>query len=137
MAAIDSEVDTDDFEIFDLEIVGLDMSSNGRSCTVHAACGQTLQVGDIVRLVKTIVAVEGVMEDAVKAVRVSDGVDGCTVGFVPFALIETDLVRNNLDKFGIVRFLYKESSNSYQRRKSYQNYGMAGISLLSEIPKNE
>jgi hypothetical protein len=43
-----------------LEIVGLHTSSsNGYSCSVHSCCGDFVKVGDLLRLQKCIVTIEG------------------------------------------------------------------------------
>jgi len=72
----------------DLEIVGLKSSTNGRSCCLHSCCGEEVTIGTILRLVKCTVAVDGTVEEAVKCVRVIEGIDGCTVGFVPRVLMK-------------------------------------------------
>jgi hypothetical protein len=67
----------------DIEIVGLDSSTNGRSCTCHATCGQYVFVDDILRLVRCVVTVNGVTEEAIKLVKITDATDSCTVAYVP------------------------------------------------------
>ena len=73
----------------DLEIVGLESNTNGRSCTVHSVCGQAIAVGDVLRLVGCIVQIDNITEDAIKCVKVIDGVDTCTVAFVPRVIART------------------------------------------------
>ena len=62
----------------DLEIVGLESSSNGRSCTIHRACGTSVAAGDVLRLVRCTVPVNGETEEAVKCAKVVDSVDKCS-----------------------------------------------------------
>jgi hypothetical protein len=121
----------------DLEIVGLLSNSNGRSCTEHTVCGQTVEVGDVLRLVKTVVTVNGVSEEAVKCVRISEGVDCCTVAFLPRLLHNLEIVKKNINNFVVVKEIYGDSDNTYKRRKSSKNFGMAGVVVLSEIPQAE
>lgn len=67
----------------DLEMVGLFGVTNGRSCSCHDICGEYVEVGDLVRLVKTTVEINAIYEDAIKVVKIEDGVDSCTVGYIP------------------------------------------------------
>jgi len=115
-----------------LEIVGLDHHTNGRSCTAHDCCGEHVEVGDVVRLVKTVVTYNDMPEEAVKCVKVVNGVDTCTVAFIPRSLMGLEKVQNHLNKFAQVVELYVTHTNSYKRAKSKQNYGMAAIELLME-----
>jgi hypothetical protein len=121
----------------DLEIVGLNSATNGRSCSQHPVCGQEVKVGDILRLVECIVEVNGQVEDAVKCVRIMDGSDGCTVAFIPRAFMKVPKLRKNINKFAIVKEVYKDSDSTYKRRKSQKNLEMAGVVLLSEITRDE
>jgi hypothetical protein len=121
----------------DLEIVGLLSHTNGRSCTQHNICGENVMVGDVLRLVKTVVTVNGVAEEAVKCVRISDGIDSCTVAFVPRNLHNLEIVKNNINSFVIVKEIYADSDNTYKKRKANKNFGMAGVVLLREIPQDE
>ena len=123
--------------MFDFEVVGLQSSSNGRSCTIHECCGEDVGIGDVLRLVGCTVAVDGVVEEALKLVKVVDGIDCCTVGFVPRALMNLSSVKNQVNKFVQVSELYKDSPNGYKRDKSYKNCGMARVSTLDEEGQNE
>jgi hypothetical protein len=68
----------------DIEVVGLYCSSNGRSCCSHIICGEHIVPGDLQHPVQTVVEVEnGVIKEAVKVVRIVDGVDCCNIGFIP------------------------------------------------------
>ena len=49
----------------------------------HKTCGMTVMQGDVLRLVQLVVEINGVVEPAVKCVKVVNGVDACTVAFVP------------------------------------------------------
>jgi hypothetical protein len=117
----------------DLEIVGLLANNNGRSCSIHGCCGSELVVGDVLRLKETIVTVEGRDEYAVKLVRIDDGVEGCTVAFVPRLQLDLPIVQRNIGHFAVVKELYQHSKYSFLRSKSHRNLGMAGVVLLNEI----
>ena len=116
----------------DIEIVGLKNSSNGRSCGVHAICGEDVGPGDVLRLVPCVIFVGDTPENAVKAVKVVDGMDSCTVGFVPRAQAKLKKVRDHHNKFVTVKELYEDSGNSYKRSKDRSNYGMASVAFLDE-----
>ena len=120
-----------------LDIVGLDSSTNGRSCTCHATCGEHVLVDDVLRLVRCIVTINGVPEDAVKLVKIKDATDSCTVAFVPRAATKMPKVTRNINRFAQVVEIYKDLTNSYKRRMSHQNKGMAKIVFLDEIPVDE
>jgi hypothetical protein len=81
--------------------------------------------------------VKGQAEQAVKCVRVMDGVDGCTVAFVPKTFLHLPLVANNINKFVLVKDLYRDSHNLYKREKSSRNFGMASCIFLENILRDE
>lgn len=62
-------------------------------------CGQSVAVGDLLRLVACIVSYQGTPERAVKAVKVDGGVDTCTVAFVPRTQSNLPHVLKHLNKF--------------------------------------
>jgi hypothetical protein len=66
-----------------VEIVGTEMSCQGRSCEEHEICGEVLKEDVVVRLRKIQLMVEGKEETAITAIWVTDGIDRCRVGFVP------------------------------------------------------
>jgi hypothetical protein len=66
-----------------VEIVGTEMSCQGRSCEEHDICGKVLKEDIVVRLRKIQLMVEGKEETAIAAIWVTDGIDRCRVGFVP------------------------------------------------------
>lgn len=115
----------------DVEIVGLFSNTNGRSCTLHGCCGSHVGKDDILRLVYTVVEVNGVPERAVKCVRVLDGVDTCTVGFIPRIQANLPKVNDHINQFVQVTELYCDSPSSYKQSKSAMNCGMASAVLLS------
>eukprot|EP00977_Amphora_coffeiformis_P020686 scaffold8374_cov175-Amphora_coffeaeformis.AAC.125 len=121
----------------DFEVVGLLSSSNGRCCTLHECCGEEVEVGDILRLVACTVSVDGAVEEAIKVVKVVDGVDQCTVGFVPRVPMSLPAVKNQVNKFVQVSELYHDSNNTYKKDKSYKNCGMARVSILDEEGQKE
>ena len=121
----------------DLEIVGLKSATNGRSCCFHRCCGEEVKLGTILRLVKCTVTVDGVAEVAVKCVLVNEGIDGCTVAFVPRVLAKLPIVQKQLNKFVVVTDLYDQSPNKYKKDKSFKNSGMAAVVTLDEEGREE
>ena len=120
---------------FSLEIVGLKVNSNGRQCHLHECCGEALKVGDVVKLVRTVLhGSDGAEEDAIKAVKIVQGTVGCTVGFIPRAVKDHKLVTNHVDKFGIVQVIFEESDNPYLKQRALAYCGVAGVILLEDIP---
>ena len=65
-----------------VEIVGIEMGCQGRSCEEHVVCGSVLEEDMVVRLRKVQVVVEGQEETAIACYWVSDGIDRCRVGFL-------------------------------------------------------
>lgn len=116
----------------DLEIVGLEASSNGRSCTIHKACGASVEVGDVLRLVRCTVTVNGTTEEALKCVKVVDSVDTCTVAFVPRVQATLPKVEEHVNKFVQVVEVYANSESNYKRSKGATNKGMAAVAFLKE-----
>jgi hypothetical protein len=124
-------------QAIDFEIVGLYGSTNGHSCCFHKTCGKVVKVGSLVRLVRTVVDINGETESAIKLVKIVDGVDGCTIGFVPRVQSRLPKVVDCLDRFAVVQELYSSSKCSYKRKKSIQNRGMASATLLDYITRDE
>ena len=115
----------------DVEIIGLFNNRNGRSCSLHGCCGSHVGKDNILRLVATVVEVNGVPEEAVKCVKVVEGVDTCTVGFVPRIQAKLPKVTGHINQFVQVMELYCESSSRYKQSKSLKNCGMASAVILS------
>ena len=116
----------------DLEVVGLESGSNGRSCTIHRACGRSVEVGDVLRLVRCTVDVDGSAEEAIKCVKVVDSVDTCTVAYVPRVQARLAKVEEHLNKFVQVVEVYADSDSAYKKSKAAGNRGMASVAFLRE-----
>jgi hypothetical protein len=121
----------------DFEIVGLFSNSNGRFCCCHRVCGAHVVEGVVLQLVMTVVSIGEGVEEAVKLVRIMDGMDGFTVGFIPRVQSRLPKVLQNINKVCIVHKLYQSSSSTYKRKKGEKNHGMASVILLGTIPINE
>jgi hypothetical protein len=135
---MDDEVE-DDFDNYvpDIEVVGLHSPTNGRSCVIHEVCGICVQPGHMLRIVRTVVEINGVAEPAVNCVRVMDGVDGCTVAYLPKIWLNLPKVQEKINDFVVVKELYRDSNNTYKKEKSSRNFGMASCLFLSSIERDE
>lgn len=120
----------------DGEIVGLKGISNERSCVAHACCGEHLSLDELVRFRLCIVDVDGKMEEGIAVVRIRDGSEACTVGFLPRNIVRSSKDKFN-GKFAQIIELYESSECAIKRRKSNRNQGMASFRLLNDIPKSE
>lgn len=97
----------------DGEIVGLRSSDNGRSCEVHPVCGASLAANDLIRFRSCVVTINDIPSNAIKAVKIKDGTEGCVVGFLPRQLVARPALANRLtNKFAQVIDLYEGSDNS-------------------------
>ena len=148
---------SDDACTADFEVVGLEESSNGRSCCVHECCGSSVVPGSLVRvrlvrvvgMINVLVCVmfviiihapvlgvvsdvDGKSREALACYLIWDGTESCRVGFLPRASVR---VKDRFHgKFGQVCELYGDSDNSQRRRKSHRNRGMASCAFIDQIP---
>lgn len=118
-----------------VEIVGIDASSNGRSCDQHDVCGSVLDDDVVVRLRKVqIMNSSGKEETAIAAYLVSDGIDQCRVGF-----LQRHFVAHARSFDGVlaqVTEVYSiTSDSSIKRKKCRHNMGCCLAALISELPK--
>lgn len=129
--------EVDDLRHNEVEIVGLYGSTNGRSCNLHACCGKTLVRGDLLRLIPMVVTINNVQENAVKFVRITEGMQACTVGYLPRVWYNLPTIKKNMYQFVQVSELYSESTNTFKRHKDNSNLGMAGCYFVLDIPIEE
>ena len=131
----------------DGEIVGLHNPGNGRSCNQHDCCGLHVRPGDLIRLKREVMEViyqqdgdpepDARFETVIKAVVIRDGVEACTVGFLPRHVAcrpqEAAFLHR---KFGQILELYADDPEDRMRaNKSRRNHGMASYRLLDDIPE--
>lgn len=122
----------------ELEIVGLLVNSNGRSCCAHETCGTVVNEGDVLRLKKCIVTTSpNSVKEAIRCVRIVHGVESCIVAYVPRSLMNHPAVIRNINGYVQVIELYSTSTNSMKRWKSHQNRGIGGCIFLESIPIGE
>ena len=116
-----------------LEIVALCSNTNGRSCSVHAICGEHVEPGDVLRLVKTVVECNRVPEEAIKCIKVVNGVDNCTVSFVPHNCICLPKAQEHLNKFVQVEELCHSLKNAHKQSKAAANCRVAPVQLCTRM----
>jgi hypothetical protein len=118
-----------------IEIVGTEMSCQGRSCEEHEICGEVLKEDVVVRLRKIQLMVEGKEETAIAAIWVTDGIDRCRVGFVP-----RHMVRHAARYDGALAQVTRvfsgdpETCDSTERRLFFKNKGYCRAAIISTLP---
>ena len=100
-----------------LEIPGLCSTINGRSCTAHALYGDHVNPGDVLQLVKCAVEHNSKVKEAIKCIKVIDGVDTCTVACLPWNCLAPPKVQNHIDKFVQMVELCGHSKNAHKLTK--------------------
>ena len=133
----DNNTETEDIIKPDLEIVGLSSSDNDRSCCQHKCCGTRVRRNDVLRLVKCVVTVNNITEEAIKLCLIQEGSMTCTVAFVPRIYLKLPKVQQQINRYCQVVELYDQSMNTYKRKLSSRNCGMASVAFLDDIPVNE
>ena len=89
-------------------------------------------VGTVLCLVECVLTINNKTESAVKCVKVVDGIDTCTVAFVPRVIAKLEHVQGHLNKFFKVVKLYGEANDLFKQSKSHCNLGMASCALLHD-----
>ena len=85
-------------------MLGLNASSNGRSCEQHECCGKAVKADDVIRFKLAVVEdVLGKPLETIKAVLIKDGTELCTVGFLGREVAALPSQRSKyIDKFAQV-----------------------------------
>ena len=122
---------------FEGEMVGLHRSGNGRSCTLHDACGKLTGCDDLVRFRHaTIETSPGVFEDAFKAVWVRDAVETCVVGFL--SKFDAAAAYDKYSKkFDQITELYDHSEEPVKKLGSERMGGVPAFIPLDHVLSNE
>lgn len=89
-------------------------------------------MGDVCRLVKCNVLIQGIPEEAIKVVKVVDGSDACMVAFVPRSFQSMERIYSHIGGLIVINEIYKDSLNPYKQRLATNNKGMASASLVNE-----
>ena len=119
-------------DVYAVEIVGLNGSDNGRTCTKHEACGTYVNEGQVLRMKEAIVTINGSLQRSIKFVAIDDMTESCTVGFAGKATHQRLRELGKVNKFVVVEKLYDKSENTFERRKSHTNKGMARCRILHQ-----
>jgi hypothetical protein len=116
-----------------IEIRGLTASSNGRSCTSHETCGLFVRVNNTLCLKECIIIVDNKPEPAIKLVKIAEGCETCTIGFIPRIYYGLPKVQNSINGLLQVVSLYKDGT-TYKKHKDHANKGMASCVFMDDIP---
>ena len=65
-----------------VDVVGLRIGSDGRTCESHDVCGEHIRVDDILLVKKCVVEIKGVPEGALGVHKISNGQTTCRIGFI-------------------------------------------------------
>ena len=118
-----------------VEIVGTEMSCQGRSCEEHEICGEVLKEDVVVRLRKIQLVVEGKEETAITAIWVTDGIDRCRVGFLPRHMVR-HAARYDGALAQVTRVFSSdpETCDTTERRLFFKNKGYCRATIISTLP---
>ena len=119
-----------------VEIVGINLHTNGRSCGEHHTCGCVLEEDSLVRLRKRQVYINGHEQSAVGVYWVSDRVDRCPVGYLHHHQVKH---LNKLEgPLCQVTEVYSDNSDSpTKQHKHKNNYGCAIGAIVSSDEPNK
>ena len=113
-----------------VEIVGIESPTQGRNCQQHDICGSVLGENVVVHFRKVQVVVDGKEQTAIAAYHVSDGIDGCRVGF-----LQRHLVKHSKHYDGllaqVIEVYSAESESPTSRRKFRHNKGCCVAAIIS------
>ncbi len=116
-------------------IVGIRASSNGRCCEEHDVCGSVLKIDSLVWFKSVQVVINGKEQTAIAVYWVTDGVDQCCVGFLPWYTVKhKELYEGKLAQ--VIEFL-EESNFPGNRAKSHRSRGVCHAAVVSYSPTPE
>jgi hypothetical protein len=72
----------------------------------------------------------------IKLDKISEGIETCTVGFIPQMYYKLPKVKNSIHGLLQVVSLYKDNT-TYKRHKDHANKGMASCVFMDDIPMLE
>jgi hypothetical protein len=123
-----------------IDIVGIAIGDQGRSCKAHYVCGTQVEEGTLVRLRLKTIYVEGLEEDVIAvhiarfAADKSEKRDGCRVGFTPRHLVP-HFQQYDGALFRVTEVYSRQDESSIKRKKVHHNHGFA-TAVLVEKPGN-
>jgi hypothetical protein len=107
--------------------MGLESSTNGRSCGSHECCGKHICVGDLVRFRLVILegAGDGQDTEAMKVIKIKDGTESFHVGFLHRYILKGARKEELTNAYGQAILLYKDSTIEMTKWKNKRLLGMA------------
>jgi hypothetical protein len=119
------------YQTIDGEIVGLELSDNGRSCGSHEICGSAICAGSLVRFR---LVYPDAQEEVFKVFLVKDGIELCHVGYLPRTCFMNQILRLKFDnKIAQVVEVYSKSTNELKLQRSQYYYGVATFVLINDV----
>jgi hypothetical protein len=116
------------------EIRGLNMSNNGRCCSLHQICGKSVKVGDIVNFKNDRVTIGYQLQDAIQAVfcfdEGGDDVHRCKIGFLPSVCV--DEKAKYVGKKARITALLSDCADWPLKKYSKDNCGVATWKFVSD-----
>ena len=120
-----------------VDVVGILASNNGRSCEEHDCCGKEIIAKDVVVRFRVVQLEREVVNEAnpepeataIAVYHVTDGIDGCRVGFLRRHLLK---YKDEYDgRLAHVTEVFNEESESpSDRAKHHRNMGCASAVLI-------
>ena len=116
-----------------VEIVGINSTTNGRSCEQYHTCGCVLEEDTLVRLRKRQVYINGCEQSAVGVYWVSDGMDQCLVGYLHHHQVK----HLNKPEGALCQVTEVYSDNSDSPRKQHKHKKNFGCAIAAIVSSNE
>ena len=117
------------------EIVGIGVSTNGRSCEEHEVCGEVLKEDVVVRIRRVQVQVDGQEETALAVYWITDGIDRCRVGFLPKHLVKRS--NHYHGRIAQVTEVYSDASESPAKRKLHRRNRGCCLAVFLDTPPEQ
>ena len=120
----------------EFKIVGIHKHGSGCFCFMHSHCVMQVAVGDVLWLVCVFVTTSDSKEpkEAVKAVKIIDGLESCTVSSISQqAFTWLERISGKIGNFCVVLDLY-DNSNKNKQILSKKNHGVASCFFLNAVP---
>ena len=120
-----------------VDLVGINACDQGRSCEAHACCGKEIIAKDVVVRFRAVQLERSVVNEAnpeaettaLAVYHVTEGIDGCRVGFLRRHLLKyVDEYDGRLGQ--VTEVLDPNGSSPSDRAKAHRNMGCALVVLI-------
>ena len=113
-----------------VEIVGVNSSTNGRSCEEHPICGVVVIEDVVLCLRKVQVLMNQQEQSVIAAFWVSDGIDCCCVGYLPKVYVK-NWKQYDGALVQVVEVYSGDSDSPTKHQKFHRNHGLAVAVIIS------